>query len=242
MRSDIIYKHIRYIIGDKYYSLKYKQEYTISNNKLLKLKNRFIDKDCVIIGTGNSLNYTNMSILKDKYVFGVNTLFNGFDKYGIKPDFYVVGDTNVYNNHKNKLKALRSMLFIVGYAGRNYLKEKNNDDLTNNIITMKPLFDSYKFSENIADGIYHGGTVIYLCLQIAYYMGFKNVHLIGCDSDYTIKQHFDDSKIDSLSGIAIGDCDKSFKFYKLAKKVFEDDGKRIINSTVGGKLEVFDRR
>jgi len=239
---NMIDKYIRYTVGDKYYSLKYKKEYKISNNNLLTFKNKFRDKDCIIVGTGDSLNYTDMSILKDKYIFGVNTLFNGFDKYGIKPDFYVVGDINAYNNHKDKIINIDSVLFIVGYAGRTYLDEATYSDLVKNIIILKPLFDSYNFSGNIENGIYYGGKVIYLCLQIAFYMGFKKVYLIGCDSDYTIKQHFDDSDIDSVGGMAIGEFDKSFKFYKLAKKVFEDDGRRVINSTVGGKLEVFDRR
>jgi hypothetical protein len=37
------------------------------------------------------------------------------------------------------------------------------------------------------------------------------------------------------------DWEKLFKTYEVCKRVYEEDGRKIYNATVGGKLEVFER-
>ena len=43
-----------------------------------------------------------------------------------------------------------------------------------------------KFSDNFAKVAYAGQTVTYLNMQLAYFMGFKNIYLIGVDFDYVL--------------------------------------------------------
>jgi len=85
-------------------------------------------------------------------------------------------------------------------------------------------------------------VVMDVCVQMAYYMGFQTVYLLGCDCDYSGQTHYTGSPkkyIDSF-------WEKKkkpevFLHYELCRKAFESDGRKIYNSTVGGKLEVFER-
>jgi len=105
----------------------------------------------------------------------------------------------------------------------------------------------FNFSKDIVMGHYERISVIIdLCLQIAYYMGFKEVYLLGCDCDYTGLQRWDGLMTENKGGYGLpdgaGEWEVVFKAYQKCKDVFEEDGRKIYNSTVGGKLEVFERR
>ena len=103
-----------------------------------------------------------------------------------------------------------------------------------------------------------GGTVSYLCMQLAYYMGFRQVYLVGFDHSYRIPKDAVIKGNDILSQSAdpnhfSGDyfgkgkrwhdpmVDRMATAYGKAKKYYEKSGRQIINATAGGKLEVFDR-
>ena len=52
-----------------------------------------------------------------------------------------------------------------------------------------------KFSHDAHSFLYDGYSITYSLLQLAIYMGFKEIILLGCDSNYSIdqtKQHFVD--------------------------------------------------
>ena len=44
----------------------------------------------------------------------------------------------------------------------------------------------FKFSNDITKKAFWGGTVVYFSLQIAYFLGFKEIYLIGVDLSYDI--------------------------------------------------------
>ena len=99
------------------------------------------------------------------------------------------------------------------------------------------------FSSDISKGAYGGDTVIIdICIQLAFYMGFKSVYLIGCDCDYSGSHRFDLKKSENKTTPAIeGDFSRIFNSYEVCNDFFESQNKKIINCTVGGKLEIFNR-
>ena len=97
-----------------------------------------------------------------------------------------------------------------------------------------------------------------LILQLAYYMGFSEVYLIGFDHSYQIPadamvrgtvivsnntdpNHFHPEYFGKGFRWHDPRIDRMELAYHRSKTVFEASGKRILNATVGGKLEVFDR-
>ena len=91
-------------------------------------------------------------------------------------------------------------------------------------------------------------------LQIAFFMGFKEVFLIGVDHNFKdtgipniVKErkssvdhnHFHPDYFPKGSRWQLPDLPRSEMAYYLAKNAFENDGRIIRDATVDGKLEVF---
>ena len=119
---------------------------------------------------------------------------------------------------------------------------------------------NYAFSKKADRFIYDGNTVTYMSIELAAYMGFSEIYLLGVDHNYpilrdnsgkvtvdkTVAAHFYETADDNY-----GDDSKHFKsaaielvtkMYETAEKYSRDFGSfRIYNATRGGKLEVFER-
>ena len=114
------------------------------------------------------------------------------------------------------------------------------------------------FSTDFAKVAYAGQSVTMMQLQLAYYLGFTAVYLIGMDFSYAIPQS---AEINGATIISADDdpnhfhpdyfgkgkkwhdpkLDRVLMNYKKCKEAFEADGRKIYNATIGGKLELFER-
>jgi len=89
-----------------------------------KIKDCHKNKRCFIIGTGPSLNKTDLSLIKNEIIFGVNTLYRGLSHFNISCDYYAVSDICVWRKHYEEILRLKSKLFISGKVAENYLDEE----------------------------------------------------------------------------------------------------------------------
>lgn len=214
------------------------------DERISKLKNIHKGERCFIIGTGPSLNKTNLSLIKDEIIFGVNILYRTLPRYGINCRYYAVSDGQFWKHHYQNLLSLDTTLFLAKDSGGDYLR---NQEFYQGLERNKPIVikslgkiqDYHKISTDLSEGLYEGTTVIIdICLQAAYHMGFKRAYLLGCDCE-NWELHFDGSPpsvpIPSSHGRDV------LAAYEICKRVYEEDGREIINATVGGKLEVFRR-
>jgi len=186
-------------------------------------------------------------LLEGETVFGVNTLYRGFHNFGLNCKYYAVSDELVWKNHYRNILNLDSILFLTSHCGEEYLF---NHDFYQQycksepyvIKDLGPVWEAREIKFDVSKGCYWGYTIIIdFCLQMAYYMGFKTVYLLGCDCDYSGLHRFDGLKTECLGGGAIGEWSKVFTSYEICKKIYEENGREIINCTVGGKLEIFPR-
>jgi len=119
------------------------------------------------------------------------------------------------------------------------------------------------FSEDpVKDGFSRGKTVAYDAIQLAYYLGFKEVNIIGMDMDFNkewgINGHsYEIDKNPRFSNLNFAKTQDfeiqrgspghpGFKPYiekcmKLAKKAFKSKGRKIFND-VTSKLDVFSKK
>ena len=211
-----------------------------------------------IIGNGPSLNKHNLSLLRNEITFGVNSIFYKFDEMGFKPTFYVVEDKLVAEDRGPEISRLAGMTKIFGRK-LSYAIQDSPETIWLNVVYD---FSNYKgfphFSEDATKCLWVGGTVSYLCMQLAYFMGIREVYLTGFDHHYEIPADakINGTEITSASADPnhfhpeyFGEgkrwhdprLDRMELAYRRAKEVFESDHGRILNATVGGYLEVFDR-
>ncbi|MFN4156358.1 MAG: hypothetical protein ACK4HF_17055 [Paracoccaceae bacterium] len=99
-------------------------------------------------------------------------------------------------------------------------------------------------------------TVSYFWLQILFHAGYRRVVMTGFDNSYSqpkglpegtlIRQetddpnHFDPAYFRGKTWQS-ADTNHMSRTYRLARQVYEADGRQIINATVGGQLEDFPR-
>ena len=107
-----------------------------------------------------------------------------------------------------------------------------------------------KSSKVLVPEVYEGYTVTYMILQLAIYMGFSKICLLGIDHSYStelnsngeivhkdLADHFDSN--DKITNIP--QTFRSTLAYRKANEVAQSKGIIIVNSTRGGALEEFQR-
>ena len=214
-----------------------------------KYKNIHVGERCFILGNGPSINKTNLDLVKDEIVIGVNSAHNIIDlpiKY-----YCIVDNTSLLNEYK-AISNIDTILFLSGNASLHYLlKQKmyngyfSKSPILTRYLGQIPTSKSYDHFGDIAVGVYGGCTVIGFAIQLAYYMGFNKIYLLGCDCDFSKGHHFDENNVKTFFGEygnEIAGWKDIFFSYDVVKKLVENNGCKIYNATVGGKLEIFERK
>ncbi|MGQ0592619.1 MAG: 6-hydroxymethylpterin diphosphokinase MptE-like protein [Gammaproteobacteria bacterium] len=236
----------------------WKREYA---PRLRELRRRYAGKGrCFIIGNGPSLNCTDLTKLRDEVTFGVNGLFLKFDEMGFTPTFYVIEDHLVAEDRARQINAIKGPLKLFPF-NLAYCLDEGPDTLFFNH-RPRPNPAGFAFSTDASRITYTGCTVTFTCMQLAFYLGFPEIYLVGVDASYeipkTVERH-------DHYGVAVLDMqgddpnhfhpdyfgkgyrwhdpqvDKMVAAYEEARRVTEARGVRIRNATIGGKLEVFER-
>lgn len=227
-----------------------------------QFKDRFKGKRCFIIGNGPSLNKHDLSKLKGEYSFGVNSFFYKTRETGFRPTFFVVEDNMVM---KENIEEIRRYEVEYKFFPTDY-RELHGDAQNVRYFNMdqgfymksSPFDGVARFSPDASQRMFCGQTVTYINMQLAFFMGFEEVHLIGMDFNYIVpKEHIqtgnhiksttDDPNHFHKDYFGKGKTWKDPKLERVAlnyqegKRAFEVAGRKIYNATVGGKLEIFDR-
>ena len=164
----------------------------ICQNKKALYKDRLKDlrekyngsERCFVIGNGPSLNKLDMGLLADEVTFGVNGIFL---KDGFKPTFYVVEDHLVAEDRKARIDELSGVTKLFP-SYLSYCFEEQRESIFYNHQPRKSFPHGFDFSTDASEVTYTGCTVVFSCLQLAYYLGFKNIYVIGVDVDYQIPE------------------------------------------------------
>jgi hypothetical protein len=248
----------RFIIQTNYKTKRFLKEliFPISKNgKFIKsLKNIHLGKRCFIIGNGPSLRADDLDNLKNEITFAFNRIYYIFDQTDWRPTYYCSEDNKTIFNSKEEINSLniKNKFFPVNFPwdykihfrqAKYYIFKFGNRN------------EEPKFSENIVKGIYWGNTVAYTALQVAVYMGFKEIYLIGVDHNFSrminekgeiivdeeAKDYFSEKYNIDKKELYIPNIEISTKAFTAAKRYADNHNIKIYNATRGGKLEVFER-
>jgi hypothetical protein len=195
------------------------------------LQNRHKDKTALVIGNGPSLNDIPMDFLRKHTSFGTNRIYllDGFT-----PTYYVAVDKVAIAASYDAIEKMECEKFI---AGR-FVWDGTVTDAHMLYSSVMPYF-----SRKPDECVYEGYSVTYVCLQLAFFMGFNTVLLVGVDHNYAedSQNYFDTEYKNDVDGWCAPDLAQSGHAYKMAKTVFEHDGRRIVNLTPSTKLDVFEK-
>lgn len=219
-----------------------------NRDKLKALKDKHKGQRCFIVCNGPSLKEINFDLLKDEITFGMNRIYLMKEQNGFVPTYFGCIDKNsqTLQFHEDMDKLEMPCFFAFGL--RKYFSKKDNQ------IFLGGRF-SHKFQTDASKLLGNAKSITYKLMQLAYYMGFQEVYIIGKDHSYNTTEkagtgiratgneenHFikgyykPGMRWDAPDYIA-----EEFE-YEMTREAFEKAGRVIKNATVGGKLEVFER-
>lgn len=230
--------------------------------ELAQFYNRYKGQRCFIIGNGPSLNKHDLSLLENEYSFGVNSFYYKTRESGFRPTFYVVEDSSVMKENIEEIRAYEAPYkFFPTIYSRLHPKTPNTFFFEMNRGFYEKTSPNYavpRFSTDASKVLYCGQSVTYINLQLAFFMGFTEVYLIGMDFDYIIPEshsrkgdvltsdtddpnHFHKDYFGKGKTWKDPKLERVLMNYKMADLAYSAVGRTIYNATVGGKLEVFER-
>lgn len=219
------------------------------NPQIEKLKNIHQGQRCFIVATGPSLRMDDLDTLKEnnEICISLNSIWEAFTMTEWRPDYYVVEDHQAMEGRYGEgTKNIEARYVFVGDTNGDFWDK----DHASNMLRYHACYEYSekklpKFSENFAQKCYAAGTVTYSCMQLAAYMGFKNIYLLGVDFSYyglprNVKYtHFFQYRENDIQSVAY--TEQVLLAYQSAKLYADSHDMKICNATRGGKLEVFER-
>lgn len=190
----------------------------------------------VVIANGPSLNDIPLHFLRKYPTFGTNNIFL---KRELTVNYYVVTNVNVI---------IQSREEILKYpANYKFTKDRELPFIWYNLIN-KP-----RFSKDPTKGIHEGFTVTHVCLQLAYWIGFTTVLIVGLDHKYhdvgepnkrarkkvEDTDHFTKDYFPPGTVWNYPDLKQSRTSYRAAQKEYLETGRQIINVSTFSECDVF---
>lgn len=244
-----------------YMNRKYKivdSKYAQSDDAALlrSLKDSCRGQRCFIIGNGPSIVVSDLEKLVDEVTFAVNGIYRLFDKTYWRPNFFVCADRNALSLEiENILSMDVNQMFIDVFAKGSVPDDTKNVTFINlhpsHFLSAKFSTENIRFSHDIDKYICSGYTVTYTAIQIAAYMGFSKIYLLGVDHSYSRAINSDGKITEKRKGVDhfFGSERRRGYFYyegveyayALARREAKASGIEILNATRGGYLDIFER-
>lgn len=254
---------------------RYLEEY-VEESKLLKLNKRYKDmysgKRCFILGTGPSISKQNLQLLKDEYVFTVNQ-FSRLPQFAdVMTNFHVWNDSGyfLYENDESvmydrietmKKVGNKAICFFPYNKAYEFVKKYNLEKVLQiNYYHEHEQIEIFKENLDITSLLPEVGTVVLTAVNIAFYMGFSEIYLLGCDCtdiltvissknktlakiEYSypendnvknqVKNMLADRPLEYIYAMQA----KKFEAFRLLGEICGESGVYLANCTEGGILE-----
>jgi hypothetical protein len=216
--------------------------------RLQELKDSRRGERCFIIGNGPSLKNTDLEKLRSEATIGMNRFYLAFPDLGFPTSYYLSVNDLVVEQCAADIQALKMPRFV-SWRSRRWLQPDTDLNFLYTTYTGK------KFARDASGRLWEGATVTYVAMQLAYHLGFSTVILIGVDHNFATKgkpnttvvsegddpNHFHPGYFGKGFRWQLPDLDTSEVAYQVARQAYEQDGRKLIDATVGGMLRVFPR-
>ena len=242
----------------------------------LAFKEKHKGQRCFILATGPSVAQQNLLGLANEDCIAVSHFFLHEDIRSIAPRYHVIAPYHapfdfadvgkmVGGLHENYPDDMTCFFCHSSYQYSTYEFFKQHPELAfkNSFFIdysgSRGLDESNYLDERVWDiskSPFQVRTVIYAAIQLAIYMSYKEIYLVGCDHDYLLDMnrvrdhHFyreEDgvSDVEHLSGFSSERWFEEYYFrwkqYRLMQDYARQKECQILNATKGGMLDVFPR-
>ncbi len=202
-----------------------------------KYANKHRGERCFIIGGAPSLATENLSLLENEKIFICNKGWEAF-KIGLPHyDYYVLSDGNVARFNLTDIEEkVISPRFYSSVVSRKVPALKNKYIIFDRIKSKL----TKTFPKDFNDGWGKVATVVLDAVMIAYFMGFKEIYLLGVDLDYTSNNtHFYKDDTREIKSKDVMNIDYVLTTATAISEHLKDRNCNLINLSKGYKIKGF---
>jgi hypothetical protein len=222
-------------------------KYFVSLQRIQKYQAIHQGQRCFIIGNGPSLKEMDLSPLRHEVTFGMNRIYLLFEQLGFQTTYYAAVNRLVIEQSAAEIVSQVRCPKFIDWDARDLV------EFTPDMMFLRTYHDEPHFFTDIRRGIWQGSTVTFVAMQIAYYMGFETVVLIGVDHNFVTSgkphqtvvsagddlNHFSPDYFGKGFRWQLPDLEGSELAYRMAKFQYEQKGREILDATAGGNLQIF---
>ncbi|HEX3359343.1 MAG TPA: hypothetical protein VHS31_20355 [Tepidisphaeraceae bacterium] len=222
-------------------------------------KQKYAGKRAFLIGNGPSLARTPLDRLCGEYTFAMNRIALLYQKLQWRPSFFVCTTTNVtkptWREDIHTTLKLGCPAFIWDKLMEHVAGFENTLPIncTHGEFIVPEALDEW-WSDDCAQRVCKFGTSMLVALQLAAYMGFSQIYLLGCDlgfkPDPTQRKQSEQGATDpnhfhpdyGTPGCSADQLNMNMRAaHELALRAGKRLGVQIFNATLGGELEIYPR-
>ncbi len=214
-----------------------------------KFRNRYAGEDCFLLANGPSLNDVDFERINNYHLIGLNKIYLLFERAKLDLTFHVAINSLVIQQSWNEFQRLECPSFL---SYREAIKCPITAGNIHFFLTERER--EPRFSRVFDEPVWEGWTVTCSALQLAYYMGFKNIFIVGMDHNFKVNgkpnekqemtgqdpNHFDPRYFANTQW-HLPDLEGSEMGYKIADFAYERRGRAIYDATDKGKCRIFKR-
>ncbi len=245
------------------------EKWETSFQRIQRFHNMYQGQRCFVIGNGPSLSIKDLEKLENEVTFACNSIYAIYESTQWRPTYYCAWDGGFCESAMGSKEDIAHLLSncSAAFTSASAAKIPFRDDAD----LEKLFFVKWRretdretglslFSSDCSKCCYYSGTVSYFMLQLAVYMGFREIYLLGIDMSFTFERDKDGNFDDSSSYMAEMRQERNKQKYQAgydananmteleqkgcymsARQYAETHGIKIYNATRGGKLELFER-
>ncbi len=215
------------------------------NVSLESFRNLHRGERCFIVGCAPSLEFLDLARLDGEWAFTVNRGYLAARLGLQRTQYYVVSDPHTYRAYWQEIRQAN--------VGQRFYRDdvvelpEYQRALCPEFAVrfphhLAPAMDEGHFAEDPTTGTYRGFTVVLDAVQIAFFMGFAEVYIVGCDLNYAGEKthiygtgHYEQRRRNDMPIARV------LQAMQVAAATFERHGRRLANAGVGGNLDTIPR-
>lgn len=241
-----------------------------NDRRIKALKDKHAGARVFILGNGPSLKVADLDRLRGEITLASNKVYLAFDQTPWRPTYYFITDRLVAKNNAEVIRNLK-LTKLFGSDIKKFFPTETDiiwmrEEYRNDIWIAQAQGASVAgrgfFSTDLMVEFVSGWTVIFAQLQAAFYFGAKEVVLLGVDFSFDVpkkrvttneagyevalesqgeRNHFHPDYRKPGEVWALPDLEMQHRAFSLARDVYAEHGRTIINASRQTKLDVFPR-
>tara|TARA_B100001175_G_C19417128_1_gene594194 strand:+ start:179 stop:967 length:789 start_codon:yes stop_codon:yes gene_type:complete len=217
-------------------------------------KDKFQDEDVFIIGNGPAITNENLSKLRNKNIITMNDFHKSMFSKEMNIVAHCSGEphtSSAWTDPSIMIENIKAESFWFNIF--DYTVMSKIETITKDINYVNPGYSSefFKSKINLCGICFNYQTTAQLAIQVAIYMGFKNIYLLGFNHDWLaspkMTKHFfsnekqENDKIDEKSYLDLIEmCSDIWNMYSTLNLCSQKKSARIINLNKESFLDVFE--